>query len=282
MSPTALPATWLVSLLGKYVGIAGRMVSCEAVSSHPDPDARELHDRHQSLSLIASPACRSMGAVSRLVPRSGKGWLGPANRRTCLFRLPILARLLARVLLLGSRLGGVVPLVGISEGAAGRAHHDGLLPIKLDIGIVALAERAVAIAGHQMADLPQPHLTVGLGVPASCNVEIERRVRSFQHLDLQRAVMGPEIVELDEIGHAGDAAGSTPGEMLAFRYRSLPDCSIKNGLCLLLADSFHHLGIDRSDHFGLDAPLGQRRQFVIMFRRRHIPTMLTFPASAVQ
>src|SRR5690606_10128444 len=154
------------------------------VSSHPDPDARELHDRHQSLSLIASPACRSMGAVSRLVPRSGKGWLGPANRRTCPFRLPILARLLARVLLLGSRLGGVVPLVGISEGAAGRARHDGLLPIKLDIGIVALAERAVAIAGHQMADLPQPHLTVGLGVPASCNVEIERCVRSFQHLDL--------------------------------------------------------------------------------------------------
>src|SRR5690606_3785569 len=83
MSPAALPATWLVSLLGKYVGIAGRMVSCEAVSSHPDPDARELHDRHQSLSLIASPACRSMGGVSRLVPRSGKGWLGPANRRAC-------------------------------------------------------------------------------------------------------------------------------------------------------------------------------------------------------
>src|SRR5690606_36841318 len=95
-------------------------------------------------------------------------------------RRPILARLLARILLLGNRLGGVVPLVGISEGAAGRAHHDGLLPIELDIGIVALAEGAIAIAGHQMADLPRSHLTVGLVVPASCNVEIERCVRSFE------------------------------------------------------------------------------------------------------
>src|SRR5690606_1247173 len=147
------------------------------VSSHSDPDARELHDRHQSLSLIASPACRSMGAVSRLVSGAGRG-PGLVNRRApARPRRPILARLLARILLLGNRLGGVVPLVGISEGAAGRAHHDGLLPIELDIGIVALAEGAIAIAGHQMADLPQPHLTVGLGVPASCNVEIERCVR---------------------------------------------------------------------------------------------------------
>src|SRR5512139_169383 len=54
--------------------------------------------------------------------------------------------------------------VRVLEVAVARALHDGLRALELELGIVAFAERAVAVARQEMADLAQPHRLVGLGV----------------------------------------------------------------------------------------------------------------------
>jgi hypothetical protein len=42
-----------------------------------------------------------------------------------------------------------------------RAAHDRLGPGQRDAWIVALAEGAVAVAGHDVADLAEPHVAIG-------------------------------------------------------------------------------------------------------------------------
>src|SRR5882757_8129762 len=83
-------------------------------------------------------------------------------------------------------------LVAILEVAVAGALHDGLGALELELGVVALAERAVAVARQQMADLAQTHRLVGLGVAALHDVELERRVALLLDLDLERAALGPE------------------------------------------------------------------------------------------
>lgn len=60
------------------------------------------------------------------------------------------------------------------------ASHDRLRTRQLEPGIVALAEGAVPIARQKVADGTEAHLTIGLGVAAATNVEIELIVSSCQ------------------------------------------------------------------------------------------------------
>src|SRR5947208_331324 len=86
--------------------------------------------------------------------------------------------------------GAALLAVRVLEVAVARALHDGLRALELELGVVALAERAVAVARQQMADLAQPHRLVGLGVAALHDVEAEARLALFRHLDLERAPLG--------------------------------------------------------------------------------------------
>ena len=92
-------------------------------------------------------------------------------------------------------------VVAVTEGAAGRALHDGLLALEGNVRVIAVAERAIAVAGEQMADIAQSHFLVGLGILAARDVEVEHRVAGRQHLHLKRAVAGPVLIEFDEVGH---------------------------------------------------------------------------------
>src|SRR5689334_15515551 len=71
---------------------------------------------------------------------------------------------------ISERLSLVLP-IAVAEVAMARALHDGLAALELELGVVALAERAVAVARQQVADLAQPHRLVGLGVAAARDVE---------------------------------------------------------------------------------------------------------------
>src|SRR3546814_7578496 len=66
----------------------------------------------------------------------------------------------------------------ISEVAMRCARHDGLCSFEGDAGIEPLAERAVAIARQQVADLAEAHVPVHLGIAAARDVEIEPLART--------------------------------------------------------------------------------------------------------
>ena len=125
----------------------------------------------------------------------------------------------------GAKLLSCRAVVPVTEGATGRTLHDGLLALEGDVRVVALAERAVAVAGEQMANLAQPHFLVGLGILAARDVEVENCVAGFQHLHLQRAVRRLVLIELDEVGH-GCPAASLLRKILAFGNGSLADGSV--------------------------------------------------------
>ena len=50
----------------------------------------------------------------------------------------------------------------------------------------------------------------------------------------------------------------------------------------LLADCCDHLGVDRADHLGLDAPLRQRRQFIPVVWHAPLDTARILSAGAAQ
>ena len=106
-----------------------------------------------------------------------------------------------------------------------------------------------------MADFAQSHFLVSFGIFAARDVEVEHRVAGRQHLHLECAIRGPVLIELDEVGHGSLAAGLLR-EIPAFGNCRLADRSVENCSRLLLADLFHHLGIDGADHLCLQFALG--------------------------
>src|SRR5262245_36216921 len=107
-----------------------------------------------------------------------------------------------------------------------------------------------------MADLAQAHFLVGFGIAAACDVEIEARVARLQYLYLYPAVRGPQLIELDEVGHGSDAVRSAPGEFPAFGDGRLADRPVKYGFSFFLSDLGHHFGEDRADDLSLQPSLG--------------------------
>ena len=75
-------------------------------------------------------------------------------------------------------------LVRVLEVAVAGALHDRLGALELELGVVAFAEGAVAVARQEGADLAQAHRLVGLGVAAAHDVEGEGIGGLFLDLDL--------------------------------------------------------------------------------------------------
>jgi hypothetical protein len=48
-------------------------------------------------------------------------------------------------------------LMAITERAAGGPFHDRLLAFQLDVWVISLAESAIPVARHEVADFSQPH-----------------------------------------------------------------------------------------------------------------------------
>src|SRR5512134_2704409 len=114
----------------------------------------------------------------------------------------------------------------ITEGATWRAFHDGLFAFKLETRIIALTEAAVSVAGQKMADLAEAHGLVGFSIAAARDIEIKASIRSFQHIDFERAILCPQIKELHKAGKRRLPFRLARCKGLAFGNSGLPDCSI--------------------------------------------------------
>src|ERR1700722_18119928 len=79
----------------------------------------------------------------------------------------------------------------IAKVAMARAAHGGLGPLELDARVVALAERAVAVAGEDVADVAEAHGSIRLRVAATLHVEVEHAGPVVDDLDRQRVVLRP-------------------------------------------------------------------------------------------
>src|SRR5271167_1929225 len=79
----------------------------------------------------------------------------------------------------------------IAKVAMACAAHDGLRPGQPNVRAIAFADRAVTVAGQNVADRAQAHRAIGLGVAAARHVEVEDAGRVGDDLDRQRVVLRP-------------------------------------------------------------------------------------------
>ena len=90
--------------------------------------------------------------------------------------------------------------------------HQGLGAFQLEFRIIALAERAVAVAGQHGAEFGQAHVAVHFGVTAAHDVEVEFGGGGFDYLGAQRVFGGPERLDGAEVVQAGLPVGRLADE----------------------------------------------------------------------
>ena len=83
------------------------------------------------------------------------------------------------------------------------AAHQGLGAFQFEIGVVAFAECAVAVAGEDGAEVGQAHVAVHFGITAADDVAVEFGGGGFDYLGAQRVFGGPERLDGAEVVQAG-------------------------------------------------------------------------------
>src|SRR5580693_6766564 len=147
-----------------------------------------------------------------------------------------------------------------------RAAHDGLGPRQLDARVITFAERAVAIARQDVADVAEPHGFIRFRVATTLDVEIEHAGLVVDHLDRQRLVLRPErqdCLEAFEIGSVVRARGHLRSRV----DRRAADGAAQDVARLLFPDRLAHLVIDWRDNRRLDPAARENAEFAVAFIR---------------
>ncbi len=159
---------------------------------------------------------------------------------------------------------------GVAKIAAGGAGHDGLAALQVNLWGIADDELAVAGAGEQVADLPQPHLVIHLGVAAAGDVIVEVLRILVDHLDAQRIVFFPQVLQGGEAAQIR-AVRFLGGELFARLDGGILDGFADHRLGARLADFTHQNLVDRLDDLRLNLSAGQNAQFVFCTAHRLAP-----------
>ncbi len=98
----------------------------------------------------------------------------------------------------------------------GRAFHDGLLSFQFHLGIEAVDEGEIAVAGEDGAQLRDAERAIHLGVTTTRDIEMEGALIAAQHFDFQRAIALPGGQGRREIAQASAALLLSHGGALLF------------------------------------------------------------------